>query len=90
MPVITTGKFDNFIPPGVAAGQADGRHRGLRPAVAHPHLVYGGYEFHNQFGHLHLQWAGCAKAGSVGQGICNGFPITGWSWPWIAGPQVQT
>ncbi len=65
MAVVTTGKLDDLVAAGEAAGQADGGQGGLGPAVAHADLLHGRDQGHDAFGHVHFQRVGGAEAGSA-------------------------
>lgn len=65
MSVVAAGKLDDLVAPREAAREPDGRHRGLGPAIAHPHFLDRRHEARDELGHFHLVGIGRAKRRAV-------------------------
>ena len=56
-----------------AAGEADGRHRGLRARIDHAHHLHRGHQLYDGLGHRHFGGAGRAERQAVAHGALHGF-----------------
>src|SRR5882672_431449 len=73
MAVITTVEFNDFVAPREPTRQADGRHRGFRPRVAHSHLLHAGNQLADQPRHRDFEWIRNPEAGSILRRLLNSF-----------------
>ena len=67
--VIVPGELHHFVPPRGPAGEADGAHGGLGPAVGEPDLVDGRDGVDDEFGEFGLGRGGGAEGGGPGEGV---------------------
>ena len=79
MSVVAADTFDNFAAAGQGAGESDGGHGGLGPAVDHAHTFHRWKDPCDGFRHLHFERVGSAEAcpflHGVVQGLTNGGMI---------------
>ena len=73
MPVPAALEFGDFVPAGMAAGQAHRRHRRLGPRTHHPHHFNGGHHLHNALGQCDFQLGRSTKTGPLGAGFLYGL-----------------
>ena len=67
VPVVAAGELDDLVALGEAARQADGRHRRLGAAAAHPDLLDRWEEGDDELGHLDLIGIGRAEGRAIFQ-----------------------
>ena len=66
--VIVAGKFDDHVPAGESAGQADGAHRGFGAGADQPHFFDRRHRLDDQFGQFAFGLGRRAEARSPGRG----------------------
>ncbi len=71
--VVAADTFDDFAAAGQGAGESDGGHGGLGPAVDHAHHLDGGHKVADHAGQAEFQRIGDTEAGTVFQGFSNLF-----------------
>ena len=73
MTVITTCKFDDLFPSGIASGQSYGTHTGFGTGIDHSDLINIGYHLYCQLGDLGFQFGGHTVGGSSVSSFLNRF-----------------
>ena len=84
--VVVAGELHDLASPGVAAGDADGRHRGLRAGGDQADQLHGRHPLADRLREEHLPLGRRAVGGAVDGGPLDASTIAGWAWPAMIAP----